>query len=181
MSAFAMGHRSSMRTSPWSTTSLLSTTDSWKRRTWADCWSLTRSHDISHIIVEQKFGVEKLVSSPDSEFARRHLRQIWNKNAVSVFEVHQNPLPRQEFEVANYLIDRMMESKIESSAGQAIYHPNNYRDVHRLFPEPRFCILTFDQFEVRNPCQRSQRMPVCILAWASSRTRRAFRTSARFG
>src|SRR6185503_3591081 len=112
---------------------------------------LTRSHDISHIIVEQKFGVEKLVSSPDSEFARRHLRQIWNKNAVSVFEVHQNPLPRREFEVANYLIDRMMESKIESSAGQAIYHLNNYRDVHRLFPEPRFCILTFDQFEVRIP------------------------------
>ena len=112
---------------------------------------LTRNHDISHIIVEQKFGVEKLVSSPDSEFARRHLRRIWNKNAVSVFEVHQNPLPRREFEVANYLIDRMMESKIESSAGQAIYHPNNYRDVHRLFPEPRFCILTFDQFEVRIP------------------------------
>jgi hypothetical protein len=23
--------------------------------------------------------------------------------------------------------------------------------VHRLFPEPRFCILTFDQFEVRIP------------------------------
>jgi len=112
---------------------------------------LTRSHNISHVIVEQKFGVEKLVSSPDSEFARRHLRQIWNKNAVSVFEAHQNPLPRQEFEVANHLIDRMMESKIESSAGQAIYHPNNYRDVHRLFPEPRFCILTFDQFEVRIP------------------------------
>ncbi len=112
---------------------------------------LTRSHNISHVIVEQKFGVEKLVSSPDSEFGRRHLRQIWNKNAVSVFEVHQNPLPQQEFEVANYLIDRMMGSKIESSAGQAIYHPNNYRDVHRLFPEPRFCILTFDQFEVRIP------------------------------
>jgi len=112
---------------------------------------LTRRHDISHLIVEQKYGVEKLVSSPDSEFARRHLRQIWNKNAVSVFEVHQNPLPRQPFEVANYLIDRMMESKIESSAGQAIYHPNNYRDVHRLFPEPRFCLLTFDQFEVCIP------------------------------
>jgi len=112
---------------------------------------LTRSHNISHIIVEQKFGVEKLVSSPDSEFARRHLRQIWNKNAVSVFEVHQNPLPRPEFEVANHLIDRMMGSKIESSAGQAIYDPNNYRDVHRLFPEPRFCILTFNQFEVRIP------------------------------
>jgi len=117
---------------------------------------LTRSHDITHVIVEQKFGVEKLVSSPDSEFARRHLRQIWNKNAVSVFEVHQNPLPRQEFEVANHLIDRMMESKIESSAGQAIYHPNNYRDVHRLFPEPRFCILTFDQFEVRIPARIPQ-------------------------
>jgi hypothetical protein len=112
---------------------------------------LTRNHDISHIIVEQKFGVEKLVSSPDSEFARRHLRQIWNKNAVSVFEVHQNPLPRPEFEVTNHLIDRMMASKIESSAGQTIYHPNDYRDVHRLFPEPRFCILTFDQFEVRIP------------------------------
>ena len=112
---------------------------------------LTHSHGISHIIVEQKFGVERLVSSPDSEFARRHLRQIWNKNAVSVFEVHQNPLPRREFEVANHLIDRMMESKIASSAGQTIYHPNSYRDVHRLFPEPRFCILTFDQFEVRIP------------------------------
>lgn len=112
---------------------------------------LTHSHDISHVIVEQKFGIEKLVSSPDSEFARRHLRQIWNKNAVSVFEVHQNPLPRREFEVANYLIDRMMEGKIESSVGQVIYHPNNYRDVHRLFPEPRLCILTFDQFEVCIP------------------------------
>src|SRR5262245_26652546 len=112
---------------------------------------LTRSHDISHLIVEQKYGIEKLVSSPDSVFARRHLRQIWNKNAVSVFEVHQNPLPRQQFEIANYLIDRMMDSKIESRAGQAIYHPNNYRDVHRLFPEPRFCLLTFDQFEVRIP------------------------------
>ncbi len=55
--------------------------------------------------------------------------------------------------MANYLIDRMMESKIESSAGQAVYHPNNYRDVHRLFPEPRFCILTFDQFEVRIPAK----------------------------
>src|SRR5262245_31678301 len=114
---------------------------------------LTHSHNISHVIVEQKFGVERLVSSPDSEFARRHLRQIWNKNAVSVFEVHQNPLPTKQFEVANYLIDRMMESKIESSAGQAIYHPNNYRDVHRLFHEPRFCLLTFDQFEVRIPAR----------------------------
>ncbi|MBM3804028.1 MAG: phospholipid carrier-dependent glycosyltransferase [Acidimicrobiia bacterium] len=110
---------------------------------------LTRRHNISHLIVEQKFGVDRLVSSPDSEFARRHLRQIWNKNAVSVFELHQNPRPRQEFEVVNYLIDRMVGSKIESSAGQAVYHPNNYRDIHRLFPEPRFCILTFDQFEVR--------------------------------
>ena len=114
---------------------------------------LTRSHDISHIIVEQKFGVEKLVSSPDSEFGRRHSRQIWNRNAVSVFEVHQSPLPRQELEVANHLIDRMLESKIESLAGQVVYHPNNYRDVHRLFPEPRFCILTFDQFEVRIPAK----------------------------
>lgn len=112
---------------------------------------LTRTHDISHIIVEQKYGVERLVSSPDSEFARRHLRQIWNKNAVSVYEVHQNPLPRREFEVANYLINRIPESKFESSAGQTIHRPNDYRDVHRLFPEPRFCILTFDQFEVRIP------------------------------
>ncbi|MCI0420983.1 MAG: hypothetical protein L0312_17415, partial [Acidobacteria bacterium] len=114
---------------------------------------LLRAHDISHVIVEQKYGVEKLVSSPESEFARQHLRQIWNKNAVSVFEVHQNPLPGKEFEVANYLIDRMMESKIVSSAGQPVYHPNNYRDVHRLFSEPRFCILTFDQFEVRIPAK----------------------------
>jgi 4-amino-4-deoxy-L-arabinose transferase-like glycosyltransferase len=112
---------------------------------------LMRTHDISHIIVEQKYGVERLVSSPDSEFARRHLQQIWNKNAVSVFEVHQNPLSRREFEVADYLINRIPESKFQSSAGQTIYRPDDYRDVHRLFPEPRFCILTFDQFEVRIP------------------------------
>lgn len=110
---------------------------------------LLRQHEVSHVLVEQKFGVEKLVSSPESVFANRHLRQIWNKNAVSVFEVHQIPLPLKEYEVVNYLIDRMMDSKILSHAGQAVYDPNNYRDVHRLFPEPRFCILTFDQFEVR--------------------------------
>ncbi len=114
---------------------------------------LVHQHDISHILVEQKFGVEKLVSSPESVFANRHLRQIWNRNAVSVFEVHQNPLQPKEYEVANYLIDRIMQSKVLSHAGQAVYHPNNYRDVHRLFPETRFCILTFDQFEIRFPAR----------------------------
>jgi hypothetical protein len=114
---------------------------------------LLKEYNISHLIVEQKYGVEKLVSSPESEFANRHLRLIWNRNAVSVFEVHQNPLQQKEHQISNYLIDHIMQGTLLSKAGQPVYHANNYRDVHRLHPEPRFCILTFDQFEVRIPAR----------------------------
>lgn len=114
---------------------------------------LIRENEISHLIVEQKYGVEKLVSSPESEFANRHLRLVWNKNAVSAFEVHQVPLSAKEYDITHYLIDHMAQGTILSRAGQPIYAANTYRDVHRLHPEARFCILTFDQFEVRIPVE----------------------------
>ncbi len=112
---------------------------------------LLQENNISHVIVEQAHGMGSWLTSPRSGFVHEHLKLLWKKNAVSVYQVSLKPLPKEEYEVWSYLPEQMLEARVTCKRGWRVHPPSTYLGVFAAFTEPRFCVVTLDRHRIRIP------------------------------
>jgi hypothetical protein len=112
----------------------------------AELVATLQQQGITHVIVGQQYADLLYSSNPEREFVRRHLRKIYERNSINLYEFSAQPL-RQEIVAIDFL------NHIDQAAIRMPWEPpgkanSDYRSVVRIGEEDRYALLTQPPAEV---------------------------------
>jgi hypothetical protein len=99
------------------------------------------SNGVTHVITAQGAHEGDLMTNPEGTFVRQHLRKIYEKNAVILYEV--SPQPLWQDWVAYDLLGHLDEAQIEMPLEPAAKRHSDYRMVVGIGEDYRYALTSF--------------------------------------
>ncbi len=110
------------------------------------------AHGITHVIAGQDAQEGHLITRPEGEFVRRHMKKVFQKYATVLYEF--SPAPLDQESVYFDFLNHIEEARI-SMPNHGPYPNRNYKTLFSIKDDVRMCLLTVSparvEYRVRVP------------------------------